>query len=47
VSFVSQFGCVFLNFVQFFKIETAFVSKFKQMDVMIMTLCKSRSFEVK
>jgi hypothetical protein len=45
--FASQFGCIFLNFVQFFKIGTAFVSKFKQMDVMIKDLCKGRSFEAK
>jgi hypothetical protein len=47
VSFASQFGSTFLNFVQFCKIGTVFVSKLNQMDAMIKDLCKSRSFEAK
>jgi hypothetical protein len=47
VSFASQFGLIFLNFVQFCKTGTAFVSKLNQMDAMIKDLCKSCSFEVK
>jgi hypothetical protein len=47
VSFASQFGWIFLNFVQFCKIGTAFVSKLNQMDAMIKDFCKSRSFEAK
>jgi hypothetical protein len=47
VSFTSQFGCIFLNFIQFCKIGTAFVSKLNQMEAMIKDLYKSRSFEAK
>jgi hypothetical protein len=41
VSFASQFGLIFLNFVQFCKIGTAFVRKLNQMDAMIQDLYKS------
>lgn len=47
ISFATQFGHKFLNFVQFFKLSATFVSQFKSIDELIKEKSRARSFENK
>ncbi|KAH0801887.1 Kelch motif family protein [Histomonas meleagridis] len=47
VTFATEFGWKFLNFVQFFKLSSTFVSQFKSVDEMIHEKSKNRSFDSK
>ena len=47
INFSTEFGCKFLNFVQFFKLSATFVSQFKSIDELIKEKSKTRSFENK
>ncbi|KAH0789971.1 Kelch motif family protein [Histomonas meleagridis] len=47
VTFATEFGWKFLNFVQFFKLSATFVSQFKSVDEMLHEKSKNRSFDTK